>query len=110
MAPDDRERNFDKALARHLRPHAPGGADASHPDAELLAAYHERLLAPEQMISSKEHIAGCSRCQQILAQLEAKSRIYARAYKDGAVELELDAPESVARKIAKWRWSRIPNT
>ena len=71
MAPDDRERTFDKALARHLRPPAPGGADASHPDAELLAAYHERLLAPEQMISSKEHIAGCSRCQQILAQLEA---------------------------------------
>jgi GTPase len=39
---------------------------------------------------------------KVLAQLEAKSRIYERAYKDGAVELELDAPESVVRKLGKW--------
>jgi GTP-binding protein HflX len=39
---------------------------------------------------------------KVLAQLEAKSRIYARSYKDGAVELELDAPESVARRVEKW--------
>ncbi len=71
MAPDDRERTFDKALARHLHPQAPGEADASHPDAEILAAYHERLLPSEQMISWKGHIAGCARCQEILAQLEA---------------------------------------
>ena len=39
---------------------------------------------------------------KVLAQLEAKSRIYERSYKDGAVELELDAPESLVRKVEKW--------
>ena len=37
-----------------------------------------------------------------LAMLEAKARIYSRAYKDGAVELEIEAPESVARKVREW--------
>lgn len=74
MAPDDRDRTFEKALARYLRPNAPGEMPSSQPacpDAENLAAYHERLLAPEQMLSAKEHIAGCARCQELLAQLEA---------------------------------------
>lgn len=78
MAPDDRERTFDKALARHLRPNASGEVHASQPacpDAEILAAYHERLLAPEQMISFKEHLAGCARCQEILAQLETTDEL-----------------------------------
>jgi hypothetical protein len=34
--------------------------------------------------------------------LEAKTRIYSRAYRDGAVELELEAPESVVRRIREW--------
>jgi GTP-binding protein HflX len=37
-----------------------------------------------------------------LALLEAKARIYSRAYKDGAVELEVEAPESVVRKVKVW--------
>jgi GTP-binding protein HflX len=37
-----------------------------------------------------------------LALLEAQARIYSRKYKDGTVELEADAPESVVRKIRKW--------
>ena len=39
---------------------------------------------------------------RVLAQLEAKSRIHVRRYNEGAVELELDAPESVARRMEKW--------
>jgi GTP-binding protein HflX len=39
---------------------------------------------------------------KILAMLEAKARIYLRKYKDGAVELEIEAPESVARKVREW--------
>ncbi len=78
MAPDDRERNFERALARNLRANVTGGAPASSvgcPDAEILAAYHERLLTPEEMISRKEHIASCMRCQEILAHLEATDEI-----------------------------------
>ena len=37
-----------------------------------------------------------------LAMLEAKARIYSRKYKDGAVELELDIPESVVRRVREW--------
>jgi GTP-binding protein HflX len=37
-----------------------------------------------------------------LAVLEAQARIYSRKYKDGAVELEVEAPESVVRKVREW--------
>ena len=71
MAPDDR--NFEKALARHLRSQPAQASSCA--DAETLAAYHERLLAPHELSSWKEHIAGCARCQEILAQLEATDEI-----------------------------------
>src|SRR5205809_2381103 len=86
MAPDERDRIFDKALARHLR------ADSSSPDSmnpssresarasecpgpETLAAYHEPSLLPEEMNSWKEHIVGCANCQTILSHLEATDAI-----------------------------------
>jgi hypothetical protein len=90
MPRDDRERRFEKALARHLRanplarvdlpneagrPAEAGARQGACPDAEVLAAYHERMLAPEQMISWKEHIAACSRCQEVLAPLEATDEL-----------------------------------
>ena len=68
MAIDDRERNFEKALARELRADALNGLHC--PDAETLAAYHERMLSPEELVANKSHIAGCARCQEILATLE----------------------------------------
>jgi len=34
-----------------------------------------------------------------LAMLEDKARIYSRAYKGGAVELEVEAPASVLRRV-----------
>lgn len=37
-----------------------------------------------------------------LAMLEAKGRIYSRKYQDGAVELVVDAPESVVRRAKAW--------
>jgi GTPase len=37
-----------------------------------------------------------------LAMLEARTRIYSRTYKDGSVELEAEAPESVIRQIREW--------
>src|SRR5262249_61415235 len=78
MPGEDRERIFEKALARHLRANPPSGAharDAACPDADGLAAYHERMLTAEEMISWKGHIALCPRCQEILAQLEATDEL-----------------------------------
>jgi GTPase len=37
-----------------------------------------------------------------LALLEARARIYSRKYKDGLVELEVEAPESVVRRVREW--------
>jgi hypothetical protein len=96
MAPDERDRSFDKALARHLRSAAPASegarlpeAPASHtgacPDSEALAAYHERSLLPEQLNSLKEHIVGCGRCQAILVQLEATDEISPQAFEQEEV-------------------------
>jgi GTP-binding protein HflX len=39
---------------------------------------------------------------KMLALLEARARIYSRSYKDGWVEMEVDAPASVARKVGEW--------
>jgi hypothetical protein len=86
MAPDERDRSFDKALSHHLRSAASPGVSADAPsgagapsdsclDSETLAAYHERSLLPEEMNSCKEHIVGCAHCQAILAQLEATDSI-----------------------------------
>ena len=36
---------------------------------------------------------------KLLALLEARSRIYSREYREGTVELEVEAPESVVRKV-----------
>jgi hypothetical protein len=90
MAPDERERNFDKALGRHLRSTAPADRAAlppagspsrrgSCPDTETLAAYHERSLLSGEMNSWKEHIVGCAYCQTILTQLEATDQIALQA-------------------------------
>ncbi len=37
-----------------------------------------------------------------LSMLEARARIYSRAYNDGVVELEVEAPQSVVRKVKQW--------
>jgi GTP-binding protein HflX len=39
---------------------------------------------------------------KLLSLLEARSRIHSRKYKDGAVELEVDAPESVLRRVRQF--------
>ena len=67
MPSDDRDRQLEKALARHLRSDA---IDAACPDAENLAAYHERTLSLEEMAQWKQHIAGCARCQETLNLVE----------------------------------------
>ncbi len=46
---------------------------------------------------------------KMLAMLEGKARIYSRAYKDGAVELEVEAPASVVRRVREWVATRNLN-
>ncbi len=51
---------------------------------------------------SRVHLRVPQKEGKALAMLEAKARIFSRAYKDGAVELELEAPESVMRRVRGW--------
>ena len=75
MALDDRDRSFEKALARHLRYIAPSGADSGAsatmpcPDPEILAAYHDGLLGSEERELWKQHVLSCDRCQLVLEHL-----------------------------------------
>jgi hypothetical protein len=98
MAPEDRDRNFEKALTRQLRSSAPRGAGespsvkmAACPDAETLAAFHERSLLPEEWDRVNLHVAGCPHCMTLLAQLEATDAIHLEAH---------TAAESQARTLA----------
>jgi len=67
----------------------------------------DRLLARidatiEEDRVSRVHLRVPQKEGKVLAMLEAKARIYSRAYKDGAVELEVEAPESVVRRVREW--------
>jgi GTPase len=67
----------------------------------------DRLLTRiDEMIDedrvSRVHLRVPQKEGKNLAMLEAKTRIYSRVYKDGAVELEVEAPESVVRKVREW--------
>jgi len=79
MAHDDRDRTFEKALARQLRSSASSGMNAkefdaapaeSCPDPETLAAYHDGSLSPEERNLWKQHVVSCENCQLVLAHLE----------------------------------------
>jgi GTP-binding protein HflX len=67
----------------------------------------ERLLARiDSMIDEdpvrRVHLRIPQKEGKALAMLEAKARIYSRIYKDGAVELEVEAPESVVRRVREF--------
>lgn len=106
MGHDDRERKFEKALERHLRLGEPRDASgAAHsqaepacPDAALLAAFHERMLSNEEMDAAKAHIAACSRCQEILALLEATDEVVFDAA-DAANDVEQEKVFELAQPV-----------
>jgi len=71
--PEDRDQLFEQALARHLRTGGAGESVCPHP--EILAAFHEHTLSPEEVSYAKSHIISCARCQSVLAQLEATQAV-----------------------------------
>jgi hypothetical protein len=108
MPSDNRERSFENALASHLRAGSPkGGLHRACFDAETLAAYHERSLAPEQMASLKTHVTDCERCRQILAHLQATDEI--SVTEQNVAHEAISAANSGVRilhtrKPTLWRW------
>jgi photosynthesis system II assembly factor YCF48-like protein len=132
MASEERDRKFDKAIARHLRSAGASGDAASKaadfvshgdscPDAETLAAYHERSLLPAELSAWKEHLVGCAHCQELLAHLESTDDIPLYAAEEEELFTKMDTrPASAARRVAplpmaaaapsrsqraaRWRW------
>ena len=92
-------------------------ADAAHGDSRLegktlyvsavegtgLNRLLERIDAMiEEDPVSRVHLRVPQKEGKMLALLEARARIYSRAYKGGAVELEVEAPASVVRRVREW--------
>lgn len=86
MAGDDREQQFERAMARLLRDASP---ESHCPDAEILAAYHERTLPAEQMVLWKEHISACVLCQEVLALVEKSEDVPVEEWQEQEKEKEL---------------------
>jgi hypothetical protein len=103
MALQDNEKRFEEALAQHLRRESSRNAardDAACPDAETLAAYHERSLVPEKLNSWKDHIAACARCQQILSVVESTDQIQAGWEEDEEVAAALEPVAAAHLRVA----------
>jgi hypothetical protein len=114
MSGEDRDKKFEQALQQYLRAEPAedrltSGQD-QHPDAELLGAFHERMLSDIEMQATKEHVSGCSRCQEILTMLEATDEIAAATDKSefehaiptrtSAISIEALHPSSAGRVAA----------
>lgn len=109
MAQQDNEKRFEEALARHLHRESSRNAardDAACPDAETLAAYHERSLAPEKLNSWKDHIAACARCQQILSVVESTDQIQAGWEEDEEVAAALEPVAAAHLRVAAFSVAR----
>ncbi len=73
---ESRDRRREEALARRMgdaldRLDHRGAGEC--PDAELIAAYHEKSLQPDEIARWEGHFAICGRCRKILAVLVATS-------------------------------------
>ena len=107
MALDDR--NFEKALARHLRSSASSGAHSNAfgvspreacPDTETLAAYHDGFLSSEELVHWKQHVVACENCQLILAHLETPLEVPLDAAKKEFVAASQRPASSAAASVA----------
>jgi len=105
MPTDDRDKQFERALARHL-------SNASHaaacPDAEILAAYHERTLSLEEAAHWNQHIAACSRCQEIHSLLEETDSVPANEWEEKNVAVFAEGLPSVKTVRSFSRGVRAP--
>jgi len=97
---------LDPEVAESLMADAARGGNAVYVSARDGMGLDRLLERIDAMIEedpvSRVHLRVPQREGKMLALLEAKARIYSRKYKDGAVELEVGAPESVVRRVRAW--------
>jgi Photosynthesis system II assembly factor YCF48 len=109
MPSDDRDSKFERALAHHLRG---GPAQANCPDAETLAAYHERNLSLEEMARWKQHISACKSCQEALALVEATESQLAEDWEERGIPVleTASVPEAQAGSVPERSAMETPST
>jgi hypothetical protein len=113
---ESRDQRREEALARRLGEAldrvTPRGTQPC-PDAELIAAYHERSLAPEEIAECEAHFAACSRCRKILTVLAASDDTplaETEVARLGALVAAASAPREAAPQTIKpagpsrWDW------
>jgi hypothetical protein len=91
---DDHDPVFDRLVARGLEKESDASGTAC-PDADLLAAWYDRSLAPAEASRIEEHAASCAVCQQILADLSRSEPEVIRA---------APAPRPARPLFWHWRW------
>jgi GTP-binding protein HflX len=67
---------------------------------DTLLGHIDKMIEEDQVSRVKLRVP--QKEGKMLALLEARARVYSRAYKDGAVELEVEAPQSIVRRIKQF--------
>jgi len=97
---------LDQEVAEELVANAPLDGKTVYVSAAEGIGLDKLLARIDAMIEedpvSRVHLRVPQKEGKTLAILEAKARIYSRKYKDGAVELVVEAPESVMRRVREW--------
>lgn len=93
------ERGFDASLARSLRGASREGTREACPDPNILAAYAERALSPDELAGWEAHFASCGRCQ---VQLAGLTRALDQAEPDTRAEAR---PAAALPWRWDWRWA-----
>ena len=93
LSPSERDSRSDDAKSVHI-------SAAKGIGITTLLDRIDQMLVEDPL--SRVHLRIPQREGKLLSLLEARARIYSRAYKDGLVELEAEAPESVVRRVKNW--------
>src|SRR5260370_37548011 len=106
----EEDKKFDAALGGFLINDLRVRAGHLHcPESDVLAAYHERSLLPEEMNSWKEHIVACARCQTIIAELKPRDSIPLQVSEKEEVLLPIAAkPAAVAGEDRNTPPAKVP--
>jgi 50S ribosomal subunit-associated GTPase HflX len=93
LEPRQRESLIDDPLTVHISAASGQGLTS------LLEAI-DALLADDPL--RRVHLRIPQSEGKALSQIEAGGRIYARSYKDGIVDMDVQAPESLVRRVREW--------
>jgi GTP-binding protein HflX len=93
LEPRQRESLIDDPLTVHISASTGQGLTT-------LLDHIDALLADDPL--QRVHVRIPQSEGKALSQIEAGARIYARSYKDGAVDMDIQAPESLVRKVREW--------